>query len=165
MWRVSPLTYIVGGLAATTIHGREVICAENELAIFDPPSGQTCAEYLQPYLTQAPGSLYNPDATERCNYCPITNGDQFLAASRINWDQRWRNFGIGWAYVGFNIFGAVFLYWFFRVRKRGGGGAKKWLGQLFYYVGQAGWWVRHMFVRHPTWKEDERKRADNEKIF
>ena len=137
MWRVSPLTYIVGGLAATTLHGRQVHCADNELAVFDPPSGQTCAEYLREYLAQAPGQLYNGDATARCEYCPISNGDQFLAGSRISWDQRWRNFGIGWAYIGFNIFAAVWLYWFFRVRKRGsGGGAKKWLGKLVWYVSQ-----------------------------
>lgn len=166
MWRVSPLTYTVGGLAATTLHGREVRCADNELAVFDPPSGQSCLEYLSEYLEQAPGTLYNGDATSQCEYCPVSNGDQFLAASRISWDQRWRNFGIGWAYIGFNIFAAVGLYWFFRARKRGGGGAKKWLSQMFWYAGQAGWWVRHMFVRHPTWKDkDERKRADNEKIF
>lgn len=31
-------------------------------------------------------------------------------------DQRWRNWGIGWAYIGFNIFGAVALYYAFRVK-------------------------------------------------
>lgn len=166
MWRVSPLTYIVGGLAATTLHEREVRCAENELAVFDAPQGQTCGQYLAEYLTQAPGQLYNPDASTGCEYCSLSNGDQFLAASRIYWDQRWRNFGIGFAYIGFNIMGAVFLYWFFRVRKRGTGGAKAWLGKLFWYVGQAGYWVRHMFVRHgQEWHEDEKRKTLNDKVF
>lgn len=165
MWRVSPLTYTVGGLAATTLHGRQVRCADNELAVFDAPPGQTCGEYLQPYLTQAPGQLYNPDATSGCQYCPTSNGDQFLAASRIEWGMRWRNFGIGWAYIGFNIFAAVGLYWFFRVRKSGGGGAKKWVGKTFWYIGQAGYWVRHIFVKHPSWKEDEKRKTANDKVF
>jgi ATP-binding cassette, subfamily G (WHITE), member 2, PDR len=166
MWRVSPLTYTVGGLAAISLHGREVECASNELAVFDPPNGQTCEQYLAPYLEQAPGQLYNGAATSRCEYCPISNGDQFLASSRVYWDQRWRNFGIGWAYIGFNIMAAVWLYWFFRVRKRGtGGGAKAWIGKLFWYVSQAGWWVRHLFVRHPSWKHSEKRRAANDKIF
>lgn len=34
----------------------------------------------------------------------------------IVWNQRWRNWGLGWAYIGFNIGGAVALYYIFRVR-------------------------------------------------
>ena len=166
MWRVSPLTYTIGGLAATTIHEREVRCAQDELAIFDPAQGQTCGEYLQQYLTQAPGSLYNPDATSGCEYCSISNGDQFLAASSIYWDQRWRNFGIGFAYIGFNVMAAIFLYWFVRVRKRGGGGGKKTLGKVFGWFGQAGFWIRHMFVRHGAEEKKDLKRvATSDKIF
>lgn len=165
MWRVSPLTYTIGGLAATTISDRDVQCAQDELAIFDAPSGQTCGEYLQRYLQQAPGQLYNPDASTGCEYCPLSNGNQFLAGSRIYWDQRWRNFGIGFAYIGFNIFAAVWLYWFFRVRKRGGGGAKAWFMKFSYYAGQAGWYIRHMFVRHGEEYKDLHKEKTNDKIF
>lgn len=28
----------------------------------------------------------------------------------------WRNFGLFWAYVVFNVFAAAFLYWAFRVK-------------------------------------------------
>ncbi|KAK9489410.1 ABC-2 type transporter-domain-containing protein [Lipomyces doorenjongii] len=148
MWRVSPLTYLVGGLAAVGLHQRQVHCANNELAIFDPPSGQTCAEYLRPYLTAgAPGSLYNPSAVTNCQYCPISNGDQFLAASEIFWSQRWRNFGIGWAYIVFNIFGTVMLYYLIRVRKPTGG-TKRTVSIMLHYLGKAGYWVRSLFTRH-----------------
>ena len=44
MYRVSPLTYWVGGLAAAMLHGRRVECAQDELSIFNPPSAQTCGE-------------------------------------------------------------------------------------------------------------------------
>ena len=98
------MTYMVSGWAATGLHGRLVRCAEKELAIFDPPSGQTCRQYLANYFQAgAPGQLYNPSATSQCHYCPLTSADQFLAASNVYWTQRWRNFGIGWAYIIFNV--------------------------------------------------------------
>ena len=82
--RVSPMTYMVSGWTATGLHGRIVRCAQNELAIFDPPSGQTCQQYLADYLQSgAPGQLYNPSATSQCHYCPLTSADQFLAASNV----------------------------------------------------------------------------------
>lgn len=117
MYRVSPLTYLVGGEAAIAIAKRTVRCADNELAVFDPPSGQTCGQYLAKYLTTAAGQLYNENATSGCEYCPLRSGAQYLAGQRISYDQRWRNFGILWAFIIFNIFGAVSLYYLFRVRR------------------------------------------------
>lgn len=102
--RVSPMTYLVAGWAGTGLAGRLVNCAENELAIFNPPSGSNCQAYLAPYFEGgAPGQLLNPDATSSCQYCPLTSADQFLAGSNIYPEQRWRNFGIGFAYIGFNV--------------------------------------------------------------
>lgn len=98
------MTYLVAGWAGTGLQGRLVRCARNELAIFDPPSGQSCQEYLARYLAAgAPGQLYNPDATSGCEYCPLTSANQFLAGSSVYPSQRWRNFGIGWAYIIFNV--------------------------------------------------------------
>ncbi|KAK6380318.1 hypothetical protein LTS17_005507 [Exophiala oligosperma] len=118
MWRVSPFTYLIGGWAGTGLQNRVVNCAQNELAIFDPPNGQTCGAYLKRYLEGgAPGALYNPDATRSCEYCPIRNADQFLASASISPSDQWRNFGILWAYIGFNMLAALFFYYVFRVRK------------------------------------------------
>ncbi len=98
------MTYLISGWASTGLQGRQVHCAANELARFDPPSGQTCGEYLSRYLQGgAPGQLYNPRATSQCEYCPLTSADQFLAASNIYASERWRNFGIGFAYIIFNV--------------------------------------------------------------
>jgi ABC-type multidrug transport system permease subunit len=116
MYRVSPLTYWVSGMASTLLHGRAVTCSEAELNIFQPPSGQTCGAYLQPYLSQAPGYLQNPQATSDCSYCSLRIADTFLAGSGIYWSDRWRNFGLIWVYVFFNIFVAVLTYYLFRVR-------------------------------------------------
>lgn len=134
MYRLSPLTYIVGGIAATGLHGRPVQCSVSELSVFNPPTGQTCGVYLEPYLATAPGQLYNPDATSQCQYCSFSNSDQILSVSQIFWDERWQNFGIVWAYIFFNALMAMFLYFLFRVKKWRGpsngnpaiGGPKVW---------------------------------------
>ena len=115
MYRVSPLTYWVGGVVSTGLGGKMVKCAPNELAIFNPPSGQTCGQYLSSYLKTAPGQLLDPNATSQCQYCPLTTSDQFLSSVSMNYTQRWRNYGIVWAYVAFNIFIAVAFYYCFRV--------------------------------------------------
>ena len=116
MYRVSPLTYIVDGIAATALHGEPVVCSQSETLVFEPVVGMTCGAYLQAYLMQAPGKLLNPSSTTECHYCPLSNSDQFLATSSITWDTRWRNFGIVWAYIVFNIVMSMVLYHTFRVR-------------------------------------------------
>ncbi len=83
MYRVSSLTYLVDGVAATGMHGRTVVCALNELSRFNPPTGQTCQAYLANYLKTAPGQLMNSMATSQCEYCPLTTSDQFLASVAI----------------------------------------------------------------------------------
>jgi ATP-binding cassette subfamily G (WHITE) protein 2 (PDR) len=120
MYRVSPLTYLVDGIVATGLHNRVVICATNELAIMQPPSGETCGSYLSQYASLAHGAIYNPNATSDCQYCAATLADEYLAGNSIFWDQRWRNWGLGFAYIGFNIAVAVLLYYLIRVRKGSG---------------------------------------------
>jgi ABC-type multidrug transport system permease subunit len=115
MYRLSPLTYIIGGLSATGLSGSPVRCSTTETKIFQPPSGQNCGDYLTAYLQTAPGQLTNPGALSNCSYCPLRTADQFLSASEIAWDDRWRNFGIVWAYICFNIAAAMLLYFVFRV--------------------------------------------------
>ena len=118
MYRVSPFTYLIGGWAGSGLADRPVVCANNELAIFDPPSGQTCGAYLSAYLKGgAPGSLLNPSAVSECKYCPLQNANQFLAASWIQPSDKYRNLGIIFAYIVFNVFAAVSLYYIFRVRR------------------------------------------------
>ncbi|KAJ5319606.1 CDR ABC transporter [Penicillium brevicompactum] len=116
MYRVSPFTYYIGGIGATALHNRNVECNAAEMSIFDPPSGQTCGQYMAKYLETASGKLSNWNATSNCEYCSISSADQYLAARQIHWDDRWRNYGIFWCYFVFNIFAAITLYYLFRVR-------------------------------------------------
>jgi ATP-binding cassette subfamily G (WHITE) protein 2 (PDR) len=95
--------------------GRAVYCSDREISVFDPPSGQTCGAYLQSYASAAGGTIQNPGATAACEYCSLSNSDQFLASVSISYSDRWRNFGILFAFIAFNIFLAVLTYWLFRV--------------------------------------------------
>ncbi|THC91040.1 hypothetical protein EYZ11_009499 [Aspergillus tanneri] len=106
MYRVSPLSYLIAGMTATGLHGRPITCSSEELSVFNPPAGSTCGQYLASYLQAAPGQLYNPDATQGCQYCQFRNADQYLAISKIRF-----------AYIGFNILGTVLLYYSFRIKK------------------------------------------------
>ncbi|KAI0472606.1 hypothetical protein GGR56DRAFT_651110 [Xylariaceae sp. FL0804] len=36
----------------------------------------------------------------------------------ISWDNRWRNYGISWAFVFFNAFVAVLSYYLFHVMRK-----------------------------------------------
>ncbi|KAF5026342.1 hypothetical protein F66182_1550 [Fusarium sp. NRRL 66182] len=117
MYRLSPFTYWISGIVSTMLHGRPVVCSSAETSTFDPPPGQTCQEYLEPILSSAPGRLQNPGATESCRYCGFRNADQYLSGSEIYWSERWRNYGIVWAFIGFNMIVAVVTYFLFRVKK------------------------------------------------
>lgn len=120
MWYLSPFTYWISGTVSTMLHGRGIECSAAETSIFNPPANQTCGTYMADFLADAGsgGVLQNPDATEACRYCTVTEADQYLAGVGIFWDDRWRNFGILWAYIFFNIAIAVFTYWLFRVDKK-----------------------------------------------
>ncbi|KAJ4363039.1 hypothetical protein N0V83_010157, partial [Neocucurbitaria cava] len=117
MYRASPFTYWVGGVVSTMLAGRPVQCSDTEVNVFDPPAGQTCGAYLANYASAAGGVIQNPDATSACNYCSLTNADQFLAGSSIYYGQRWRNFGLVFVFICFNVFIAVLTYYLFRVAK------------------------------------------------
>ena len=68
------------------------------------------------------GSIYNPAATSDCEFCTASVADQFLAGVSISYSTRWRDYGIGFAFIFFNIFAAVVFYYMFRVRKSSGKG-------------------------------------------
>jgi len=120
MYRLSPFTYLVSGMLATGLAHQRVTCAENEYITFSAPSGQTCGDYVQAYQSQAGGYLQDPNAMGNCSFCTYDNTDVFLAQVSANYDQRWRNYGILWAFIIFNVFAAVFFYWLARVPKNKG---------------------------------------------
>jgi len=127
MYRVSPFTYLVDAMLSVGVANTAVVCAANELRHFDPPSGQTCIQYLQDYISGpfGGGYLINNSSTTDCSYCSLGSTNQFLAEVSSNYAYRWRNFGILWAFIIFNAFAAVFLYWLVRVPKKSSTKVKK----------------------------------------
>jgi ABC-type multidrug transport system permease subunit len=115
MYRVSPFTYWVGGMVATMLAGRPGVCGEREVSVLDPPAGQSCGQYLQSFARATGGTIQNPEDSQSYRYCSLSNADQFLAGSNIFYGERWRNFGIIFAFIIFNVFVAVLTYWLFRV--------------------------------------------------
>lgn len=125
MYRLSPFTYLVSAMLSTAVANADIHCAANELLLFQPPDGQTCIEYMKPYITALGGYLTNEDATSDCSYCTVDKTNTFLAGARSYYSDRWRNFGIIWAYIIFNIAAALAVYWLVRVPKKKLGGKKK----------------------------------------
>lgn len=94
-----------------TIWDKPVICKDNELALFDPPAGQTCAQYLSAYQNGmgAASNLLNPNARSACQVCQYTTGADYLHT--LNLDDKyfgWRNAGLIVVFV-FGIYGIVYL--------------------------------------------------------
>lgn len=70
----------MGSLLVFVDFDRPIVCKESEFAIFDPPSGQTCGQYLTAW-TGGPGSrtnLTNPGATSACHVCEYQRGSDYL---------------------------------------------------------------------------------------
>ncbi|EME44726.1 ABC transporter-like protein [Dothistroma septosporum NZE10] len=126
MYRVSPFTYLVGGFLATGIANTRVNCASNEYLTFQPErAGQTCIDYMRSYIFTNGGYLENDQATSNCMYCTYDDSNVFLQSVSISYQDRWRNFGILWAFIVFNICAAVFFYWLVRVPKKKGSKKEK----------------------------------------
>ena len=121
MYRVSPFTYLVDGMLATGLANNVATCSSIELSVFNPRRGQTCGEYLQSYISKAGGAILNPNATQQCQFCPVADTNAYLTILNSSYAHRWRNFGIMWAYIVFNVCGALFLYWLVRVPKKSKG--------------------------------------------
>ncbi|PWY68618.1 ABC drug exporter AbcA [Aspergillus heteromorphus CBS 117.55] len=114
MYRVSPFTYLVSGMLSVGIANTKVTCADNEYLHFDPVNG-TCGEYMQPYISSAGGYLEDSAATSGCSFCPIAETNAFLRSVSSSYSDIWRNFGLMWVFILFNILAACLLYWWVRV--------------------------------------------------
>lgn len=118
MNRVSPFTYLISGMLSTGVADARISCADNEFLNFDPLDGQTCGEYMENYIERESGYLLNPDARAgSCEFCPQDSTNVFLADFSSYFSEAWRNFGLIWAYIVFNVFAALLIYWLVRMPK------------------------------------------------
>jgi ABC-type multidrug transport system permease subunit len=100
---LDPMSRLVGGMMSTELHDLQVECAQHELAIFNPPSGQTCGQFAATFLKTAIGYVSNPNATEDCGYCQFSVGDGYLATLEYYWNDRWKELGIYSVFIASNL--------------------------------------------------------------
>jgi ABC-type multidrug transport system permease subunit len=117
LYRVSPLSYWVSAVLSTGLANVNVTCASNEWTTVTQPDGQTCGTYMADYISRAGGYLRDPTATKVRSYCKIKDTNVFLSGISSNYGDRWRNFGVIWAFIIFNVVAALALYWLARVPK------------------------------------------------
>ncbi|CAO2652590.1 Nn.00g008730.m01.CDS01 [Neocucurbitaria sp. VM-36] len=118
MYYLNPFNYLMGALLIFADYDWDVQCTEAEFAKFNPPDGQTCAQYLEAWLN-GPGSgtnLVNPEATTGCKVCQYTRGSDYLYT--VNLTEHyfgWRNAGIC---VIFAISSYALVYLFMKLRTK-----------------------------------------------
>ncbi|RAQ99645.1 opaque-specific abc transporter cdr3 [Stemphylium lycopersici] len=117
MYRVNPFTYLVSSFMAVALGQAPAYCADNEFQTFFPPEGQTCGAYMAEYIEMAGGYLRDAQARGQCSFCQMDSTNQFLERIHASWETRWRDFGLLWVYVAFNVAAAITLYWLCRVPK------------------------------------------------
>ncbi|KAL9618479.1 MAG: hypothetical protein Q9160_006798 [Pyrenula sp. 1 TL-2023] len=113
MYYLSPFTYLLEGFLGVAVSGVEVQCAENEFARFPlPPEANTCQDYTATYRSQF-GGLVQVASDGMCEFCQYANGDEFGKSFNVQYNRKWRDFGIFAAFVGFNfavVFACSYLY-------------------------------------------------------
>jgi len=104
MYRLSPYTYLIEGLLGQAIGHQEINCSPVEFVSVEPLSGQTCQQFLGPYMSMAGGYITNPTATSSCQFCSFRTTDEFMGLTfNIFWHHHWRNFGFMIAFILFNV--------------------------------------------------------------
>jgi ABC-type multidrug transport system permease subunit len=111
LYYLDPFNYLMSSLMVFTTWDKPVTCKPNEVALFDPPAGQTCQEYLSAYQSGmgSATNLLNPNDTSACQVCQYTTGADYLRT--LNLDEKyfgWRNAGLVVVFV-FGIYGLVYL--------------------------------------------------------
>ncbi|ORY85494.1 putative ABC transporter [Protomyces lactucae-debilis] len=113
VYHLTPFNYLLSAMLIFVVHDKPVRCAASEFARFAPLAGQTCQEYAGSFVQQAAGYLQDPNATDECLYCQYATGDEYAATLLVYWGDRWRNYGIFWAYVIFNILITFVFTWLY----------------------------------------------------
>ncbi|KAL1960694.1 hypothetical protein VTO42DRAFT_6524 [Malbranchea cinnamomea] len=115
---LNPFNYLMGSMLVFTVWDTDVNCSDQEFAVFNPPNGTTCGEYLGPFL-QGPGAsmnLVNAEATSSCRVCPYTKGRDYLRTLNLNeYYYGWRDAAI---VVIFAISSYALVYLFMKLRTK-----------------------------------------------
>lgn len=115
MYRFNPFTYLVAAILSIGLANADVTCSDLEILRFASQNGQSCAEYVGPFMKATGGYLVNPSSTGTCEYCTISSTNTFLDLVGANYSHIGRNIGIFIAFIVFNYVGTILFYWLARV--------------------------------------------------
>ncbi|KKY24924.1 putative abc multidrug [Phaeomoniella chlamydospora] len=119
MYWLNPFNYLMGSLLTFSLWDTKVTCKQSELAIFDTPNNQTCADYLSGWLETSTGrgaNLLNPDATSNCEVCQYALGSDYLRTVNIQAEYYgWRDAGI---VVLFSVTSYLLVYLLMKLRTK-----------------------------------------------
>ncbi|KAJ9489538.1 hypothetical protein VN97_g3742 [Penicillium thymicola] len=103
LYDLDPFTRLIGGMVVTELQGRDVVCAESELNLFNAPDNLTCGEYMKPFFDGDGKGYIVDDAAQACKYCAYRFGEQFYATFSMSFHNRWRDLGIFAAFIVSNL--------------------------------------------------------------
>ena len=87
-----------------TIGHQLINCSDKELVTLEPPSGQTCGEFMARYTSSRGGYLTNPDASTTCQFCSCRTTDEWMEPTfNIFYQHHCRDFGLFCVYIIFNV--------------------------------------------------------------
>ena len=118
IYYLNPFNYLISSLLVFTSFDAPVHCAPHEFAVFDPPRGQSCGEYLAEYKRGfgARTSLVNAEALSECHVCEYRRGSDYLVALNIkDYSYGWRDAGLVAMFV---VSGYVLVYLLMKLRTK-----------------------------------------------
>lgn len=125
MYRVSPLTYLLEGLAVAGLADIDLTCSSTEvqsIPVANNSLGFTCGEYLSAFVRDSGGRVLNPSDAAECHYCPVASVNTILESYGMGLDHTWRNVGLLVVYVVANILATFGFYWLRLSSKKKAGG-------------------------------------------
>ncbi|KAL0571220.1 ATP-binding cassette transporter snq2 [Marasmius crinis-equi] len=118
LYELNPYTRLLSSMLSTELHGLSIQCRSDEFAVFNPPSGQTCQQWAGDFVNTFGGYLDDQNATEACRYCQYQKGDDFYTPLNIDFDNRWRDVFIIFAFFVFNLIATIIASRLLRFAKR-----------------------------------------------
>lgn len=97
LYWIDPFNYLMGSMLVFGVYDVDVQCTDQEFAVFDPPNGTTCGQYLSSYMKGrgAHSNLVDPHATSNCRVCEYRYGSDYLSTVNLKaYYYGWRDAGI-----------------------------------------------------------------------
>ena len=67
------------------------------------PAGMSCGDYMADFFNAGGSGYIVNNNTENCQFCAYKTGSQFYLPFEIYFDDRWRDLGIFFAFIGSNL--------------------------------------------------------------